>query len=76
MASILEDTIIERVRRLPPEKQREVLDFTEFLGERAAPPRKGKSLYGLWADLNVDITEEQISEARKEMWGKFPRDDV
>ena len=25
---------------------------------------------GLWADLNVDITEEDIEKARKEMWGQ------
>ena len=26
------------------------------------------------ADLNVDITEADIAEARREMWGNFPRD--
>ena len=29
---------------------------------------------GLWADLNIHITEEDIAEARREMWGNFPRD--
>jgi hypothetical protein len=28
----------------------------------------------LWADLNMNITEEDIAEARREMWGNFPRD--
>jgi hypothetical protein len=28
----------------------------------------------LWADLGVDITEEDIAEARREMWGNFPRE--
>ena len=31
-----------------------------------------RSLRGLWADLNVHITEEDIAEARREMWGSFP----
>ena len=29
---------------------------------------------GLWADLNFHVTEEDIAEARREMWGNFPRD--
>jgi hypothetical protein len=35
-----------------------------------------KSLYGLWADLNVDISEEDIDEIRREMWRNFPREDI
>ena len=31
---------------------------------------------GLCADLNQKITEDDISEARKEMWGSFPREDL
>jgi hypothetical protein len=34
------------------------------------------SVYGLWADLGMDISEEDIDEARREMWGNFPRGDV
>jgi len=30
--------------------------------------------HGLWKDLNIEITEEDIARARSEMWGKFPRD--
>ena len=32
------------------------------------------SLEGLLEDLNVDITEQDISKARRETWGTFPRD--
>ena len=32
------------------------------------------SLYGIWSE--VDISSEDISEARDEMWGKFPREDI
>ena len=39
-----------------------------------APPPEPISLYGLWK--GVSISEEEIAEARQEMWGKFPRDDV
>jgi hypothetical protein len=34
-----------------------------------------RSLYGLWANLGIDISEEDIDEIRREMWGNFPRDD-
>lgn len=34
------------------------------------------SLYGLWANLDVNISSEDIDEARKEMWGNFPREDI
>ncbi len=32
-----------------------------------------KSLRGIWKD--IDITDEDIANARQEMWGKFPRED-
>lgn len=35
-----------------------------------------KSLYGLWADLKVDVSAEDIDEIRREMWGNFPREDI
>ena len=33
-----------------------------------------KSLRGLWRGAN--ITDENITEMRQEMWGKFPREDI
>lgn len=70
----LEQTILETLRELPPHKQQEVLDFVQFLKHKEAhkPPRR--SLMGLCSDLKIDITEEDITEARKEMWGNFPRE--
>jgi hypothetical protein len=59
---------------LPPEKQHEVLDFTEFLQARTPPNVPRKPLRGLWKDLGVAISDEDISEARREMWGNFPRE--
>jgi hypothetical protein len=72
----IEQAIVEKVKRLPPEKQREVLDFAESLDENGGPERPAplKSLEGLWSDLNVHVTEEDIAAARREMWGNFPRD--
>ncbi|NJR63682.1 MAG: DUF2281 domain-containing protein [Cyanobacteria bacterium CRU_2_1] len=70
----LEQTLLENLRQLPPEKQQEVLDFAEFLRQKTALKQPGRSLKGLWADLDIHISEEDIAEARREMWGNFPRE--
>lgn len=70
----LEQTLLENLRQLPPEKQQEVLDFAEFLRQKTAPKQPRRSLKGLWADLDIHISEEDIAEARREMWGNFPRE--
>jgi hypothetical protein len=70
----IEQTIMEGVRTLPPERQQEVLDFVEFLKHRAPRTRPLKSAEGLWADLGIDLSEADIAEARREMWGNFPRE--
>ena len=69
----IEEQVIERLRELSHDKQREVLEFVEALKQRnGSGPRR--SLLGLWADLNFEITEDDIAQSRREMWGSFPRD--
>ena len=68
----IEEAVIAKLRELPAEKQQEVLDFANFLGTRQKRPLK--SVRGLWKDLGISISEEDIAEARKEMWGNFPRE--
>ncbi|MGA9474050.1 MAG: DUF2281 domain-containing protein [Terriglobales bacterium] len=70
----IEQQVLEKLRDLPPEKQKEVLDFVDFLKEKNSTKKERRSLLGLWADLNFHVTEEDIAEARREMWGNFPRD--
>ena len=53
-----------------------MLAFVESLEKKAGHRRCRRSLKGLWADLEVDISPEDIAEARREMWGGFPREDV
>jgi len=71
----LAQQILERVQSLPPDQQKKVLDFADSLRTRLAggPRRK---LKGLWADLGVSISEEDIAEARRELWKDFPRGDL
>jgi hypothetical protein len=72
----VEEAILEKVRALPPEKQREVLDFASFLETQPGAKRPLLSMKGLCADLGVSVSAEDIDEARREMWKNFPRDDI
>jgi hypothetical protein len=70
----LEQSILDNLRQLPPEKRQEVLDFAEFLRQKTVPKQPRLSLKGLWTDQDIHITKEDIAEARREMWGNFPRE--
>ena len=72
----IEKSVLEKLLKLPVERQKEVLDFVESLEKKAAPEPRRRSLKGLWAGLGAQISPEDISEARREMWGGFPRGDV
>ncbi len=69
------ESIIERVENLSAERQRELLDFAEYLKykEKSNGSKPRKSLRGMWK--GVDISAEDIDEARREMCGNFPRED-
>ena len=70
------ESIAEKVKDLPLENQQEVLDFVEFLRWRASEKRPRRKIRGLWSDLGVEVTEEDIVQARREIWGSFPRENV
>lgn len=76
----IEHLLQRKLRELPPALQLQVLEFLENLRSASrpiassGPPRR--SLKGLWADCGVEITDEDIAESRREMWGDFPRGDV
>ena len=72
----IEKSVLEKLLKLPVEKQKEVLDFVESLEKKAGSKGRRHSLKGLWGDLGVEISPEDIAEARREMWGGFPRGDV
>jgi uncharacterized protein DUF2281 len=76
VAGSIADILLEKVRSLPPEKQQAVLDYAEFLEQKSAPPQPQRSFIGMFADEGIHITEEEIAEARREMWGNFPREDI
>ncbi len=71
----VENAVLENIKKLPAEKKQEVLDFAEFLVQKIEPKTPRRSLKGALADLNVHITEEDIREARKEMWRGYMKED-
>ncbi|MBD2773217.1 hypothetical protein [Iningainema tapete] len=61
-------SLVDKVRlieQVAPQIERELTN---------AQPQPRKSLRGLWRGSN--ITESDIAEARQQMWGNFPREDV
>lgn len=70
--SILEQ-IIEKAKSLPPEKQQRLLELAEGMeGEHEKPRRSLRDFQGLLK--GVDVSPEDLAEARREMWGNFPRE--
>ena len=73
----LEKQVLDKLHRLPREKRVEVLDFVTFLSTQQASPRgPSRSLRGLWSELRVDLSADDIAEARREMWEGFPREGI
>ncbi|MBM3766965.1 MAG: hypothetical protein FJW32_16370 [Acidobacteria bacterium] len=70
----VEEAIAKTVRQLPAEKRKQVLKFAESLTATPSGPLQDPE--GLWADFNVDISEDDIAELRREMWKDFPRTDI
>jgi len=59
---------------LPPDKQSELLKYADSLSTAPQPAAPLRSPRGLWAEFDIDISEEDIRELRREMWKNFPRD--
>ena len=74
--------IVAKVATLPLEKQRELLDFAEFLAsqqESSSAETEGakkppfQSVRGM-LNNKLGHLDEDLAEIRREMWRKFPRD--
>lgn len=69
----IEKEVLEKLRGLPPEKQEEVLHFVDSLKENNGEKKPLRSMRGLWQGSGVEISEQDMAEARRDMWGNFPR---
>jgi hypothetical protein len=74
----LVEQISQKAAALPLEKQREVLDFVEFVAQHKQPsPQRPpfRSALGLLSGRNVKVSTEAIDEMRSEAWRNFPREE-
>jgi len=71
----MDQILIDKLKSLPVEKKQEALDFIEFLEKKVSRKLPRQTCEGLWKDLKINITSEDIEEVRREMWGEFPRKD-
>ena len=75
------DEVLDLAKRLLPCQQLQLIAaiVPDLAAPLAAADKQGpplRSLYGLWQDLGVDLSAEDIDAARCDLWGTFPRDDV
>ena len=70
----IEETLIAVIKTLPTEKQQALLEFAEFLQSKTTSKFPSKSIKGLWANVDINLTEEELSTARKEMWANLPQE--
>lgn len=68
-----QESILAILNELPSEKVEAVLEFAKSLSPQPSPTPPESTLRGLWRDLDVHLTEDEISDARREMWERFPR---
>ncbi len=72
----LEQDILKELQALPPEKQREIYEHAKRLRGETVKKAPFKSIEGLWADLGILLSAEEIDENQRGMWKNFPREDI
>jgi hypothetical protein len=80
-ANLIEE-ISAKSAALPLDKQREVLDFIEFVLQKSGaggqegdePPRPFETMEGL-LPRRIEGLEKDLAEVRREMWQNFPREE-
>ncbi|MEW6208456.1 MAG: hypothetical protein AB1631_08815 [Acidobacteriota bacterium] len=73
MSKELIEEIIAKASQLPAELQREALAFVESLAARRKQTEI-RSIKGILS-CNLGTLEEDLAEARREMWKNFPREE-
>ncbi len=66
MAANIEESVIEKLRGLPVEKQQQVLEFVENLTAPVAPNKDDRSIWEVIREITADVPDEE--------WAKLPTD--
>ena len=72
----LEQRILKAIRALPVEQQQEILNHAARLRDEAGRKTPFKSVRGLWADLGISLSAEEMEGNQRDMWRNFPREDI
>ena len=69
--TITPQTIYQELLKLPDDSLAEIWQFIEFVRFKQHEPSSSRivKLGGILRDYTIDITEEDIAQARQEMWG-------
>ena len=67
----VENAVLENMKKLPVEKRREVLDFSEFLVQKDVQKKPRRSLKGALAHLNIQISDENLRRFDAAAFGNF-----
>ncbi|CAN5777502.1 hypothetical protein BH24ACI1_BH24ACI1_26960 [soil metagenome] len=67
-------SFVRKNQSFAPNLKQKAIDFVESLQSEVVPKQKKKSLKGALSHLNVRVTEENIQEARNEMWRGYTED--
>lgn len=72
----IESLVALALQLTPAERARLIEQLAASLTEEgsAKPPRRVS--FGALADLNLDVSEEDIAAARQDMLANFPREDI
>lgn len=72
----LQSMLIEKIKQLPEDQQMLVKSLVDELarGRGGRWPLRSGNWFGTLEHLRVEITENDIAEARQAMWGNFPRE--
>lgn len=72
----IEDQVVNMMRQLPAERKHEVLHFVRELYKKYTTQQPRKSLMGIFADPDLDITAEEIDDVRREAWAISPKEHI
>jgi hypothetical protein len=79
MESSIAQEIAAKIASLPIHMQAEVLRIVDSLVETAAvdstSPVERRRLFGSLEHLHIKLTDDDIKQARREMWGEYMRED-
>jgi len=80
-ADVTLEQVLDLARHLKPREQAQLISqlaatIKYSLDSQEASKTPRQTLRGLLADLGPAPSAEEIDEARREMWGNFPREDI